>query len=89
MPYALHATGAPAHTATAVTHHITDPHHADISPGMKVDPEHISPTVTTTNLHKDHLPVHSQHPGSPRLQLLIIPQNIIALMDRTVIQRMI
>ena len=45
--------------------------------------------------NKDHLPVHNQHPGSPRiegpnrLQLMIHPQNIIALMNRTVIQRMI
>ena len=92
---ALCAIGAKAHTATAMTLHITDPHHAEISPEMTVDPEHINPTGTTTNLHKDHLPVHSQHPGSPgiegtnRLQLMIHPQNIMALMNRTVIQRMI
>ena len=92
---ALHATGAQAHTATTMTHHITDPHFAGISPEMTVDPEHINPTSTTTNPHKDHLPVHNQHPGSPkiegtnRLQLMIHPQNIIALMNRTVIQRMI
>ena len=92
---ALCTTEAQAHTATAVTLHITDPHHAEISPEMTVDPEHINPTGTTTNLHKDHLPVHNQHPGSPRiegtnrLQLMIHPQNIIALMNRTVIQRMI
>ena len=88
-------TGAPAHTATAMTHHIADPHHADISPEMTVDPEYINPTGNTTNLHKDHLPVHNQYPGSPRiegtnrLQLMIHPQNIIARMNRTVIQRMI
>ena len=46
---ALCATGAPAHTATAVIHHITDPHHTGISPKMTVDPEHIYPTNTTTN----------------------------------------
>ena len=92
---ALHATGAQAHTSIAMTLHIADPHHAEISPEMTVDPEHINPTGTTTNLHKDHLPVHNQHPGSPRiegtnrLQLMIYPQNIIALMNRTVIQRMI
>ena len=92
---AICTTGAPAHTATAMTHHIADPHHAEISPEMTVVPEHINPTGTTTNLHKDHLPVHNQHPGSPRiegtnrLQLMIHPQNIIALMTRTVIQRMI
>ena len=56
---APHITGAPAHTATAVTHHIADPPHTDISPEMTVDPEHINPTDNTTNLHKDHLPVHN------------------------------
>ena len=88
-------TGAPAHTATAVTHHIADPHHTYILPEMTVDPEHINPTGNTTNPHKDHLPVHNQHPGSPRiegtnkLQLMIHPQNIIALMNRPLIQKMI
>ena len=93
---ALHATGAQAHTTTAETHHITDPHHAGTSPEMTVDPgRHINPTSTITNLHKDHLLVHNQHPGSLRIegtnrsQLMIHPQNIIALMTRTVIQRMI
>ena len=86
--------GAQAHTATIKTHHIADPHHTEISPKMTVDPEHINPTSTATNPHKDHLPVHNQHPGSlriegtNRLQLMIHPQNIIALMNRTVIQRM-
>ena len=88
-------TGVPAHAATVVTHHIADPHHADISPEMTVDPECINPTGNTTNLHKDHLSIHTQHPGSlriegtNRLQLMIHPQNIIAWMNRTVIQRMI
>ena len=92
---ALHATGAQAQTATTKTHHIADPHHAEISSKVTVDPEHINPTSTTTNPHKDHLPVHNQHPGSlriggtNRLQLMIHPQNIIALMNNTVIQRMI
>ena len=65
---AHHTTGAPAHTATAETHHITDPHHAGISPEMTVDPEHINPTNTITNPHRDHLLVHNQHPGSPRIE---------------------
>ena len=78
----LHATGAQAHTTNAKTHHITDPHYAGISPETTVDPEHINPTNTTTNPHKDLLPVHMQHPGSLRiegtnkLQLMIHPQNI-------------
>ena len=92
---ALHATGAQAHTATTETHHIAGPHHTEISPKMTVGPEDINPTGITTNPHKDHLPVHSQHLGSlriegiNRLQLMIHPQNIIALMNRTVIQKMI
>ena len=44
-------TGAPAHTTTAMTHHISDPHHTDISPEMTVDPEHINPTGNITNSH--------------------------------------
>ena len=59
---------------------------------MTVDPDrHINPTSTITNLHKDHLPVQNQHPGSleregtNRSQLMIHPWNIIALMTRTVI----
>ena len=88
-------TGVPGHTTTIVTHHITDPHHADISPEMTVNPECINPTGNTTNPHKGHLPAHTQHPaslrieGTNRLQLMIHPQNIIAWMNRTVIQRMI
>ena len=89
------ATEAQAHTTTTKTHHIADPHHAGISPRMTVDPKHTNPKNTITNPDKDHLPAHNQHPGSPRiestnrLQLMIHPQNIIALMNRTVIQRMI
>ena len=92
---APHVTGVPAHINTVVTHHIADPHHADISPEMTVDPECINPSGNTTNPHKDHLPLHTQHPGSlriegtNRLQLMIDPQNIMAQMNRTVIQRMI
>ena len=61
-------TGVPAHTATIMTHHITDPHHADISPEMTADPECINPTGNTTDPHKDQLPVHTQHPGSLRIE---------------------
>ena len=77
-------TGVPAHTATAMTHHIADPHHTDISPEMTVDPGCINPTGNIINPHIDHLPVHTQHPGSLRiestnkLQMMIHPQNIIA-----------
>ena len=88
-------TEVPAHTATAVTHHIADPHHIDIHPGETVDPEHISPAGNIINQHTDHLPVHSQCPGNLRTEgtnrspLTILPQNIIAQMNRIVTQRMI
>ena len=88
-------TEVPAHTTTTVTHHIIDPPHTDISPEKTVDPEHIDPADNIINSHIDHLLVHSQHPGSQRiestnrLQLTIHHQNIIAWMNRTVIQRMI
>ena len=92
---AHHTTEAQAHTATNKTHHTTDPHHAGISPEMTVDPEHANPINTITRPHKDHLPVHIQYPGSPkigstnRLQSMTHPQSIVALMNKTVIQRMI
>ena len=92
---AHHSTEAQAHTTTAKTHHTAEPHHAEISPEMTVDLGHKNPTNTITKSHRDHLPVHNQHPGSPRigstnrLQLMNHPQNIITLMNRTVIQRMI
>ena len=92
---ALLATGAHAHIATAARHPIADPHHAEISPEMTVDPDHINPASTTTNPHTDHPPVHSQHHGSLRIEgtnrlpLMIHPQSITALMNKTVIQRVI
>ena len=90
-----HATEAQAHTATAKTHHTTDPHHAGVPSEMTADPEHAHPTNTIMKPSKDHLPAHTKHPGSPgtgstkRLQLMTCPQSTIALLNRTVIQRMI
>ena len=90
-----HATGARAHTTTAKTHHTADPHHAGVSPEMTVDPEHVNPANTITKPQEYHLPPHMQCHGSPRigstnrLQLMTHCQSIIALMNRTVIQRMI
>ena len=80
-----------------MTHHITDPHHAEISPEMTVDPvlDHTNPASITTNPHKGKPPVHSQHPGNlgidstSRLQSMTHPQTITALMNKTVIWRMI
>ena len=92
---AHHATEARAHTATAETHPTANPHHAGVSPKMTVDPEHAHPANTITKPQKDHLPVHIQHPGSPKTgstnksQLMTCPQSTIALMNRTVTQRMV
>ena len=66
-----------------------------LSPEKTVDPEHIDPACNIINLYKVHLPLHSQCPGSLRIegtnrsQLMIHPPNSIAWMNRTVIQRMI
>ena len=57
---ALHATGAQAHIATAVTHHMADPHPAGISPEMTADPNHINLARNIINQHKDLLPVCKQ-----------------------------
>ena len=62
---------------------------------MTADPEHAYPANTITKPHKDHLPVHIKHHGGPRTrstnksQLMTCPESTIALMNRTVIQRMI
>ena len=92
---AHHTTEAQAHTATAETHHTTDPHPAGVSPEMTADPEQAHPANIITKPQKDHLPVHIQHPESPmtgstnKLQMMTCPQSTIALMNRTVIQRKI
>ena len=92
---ALHATEAQAHIATAMTHHITDPHPAGISPKMTADPDHTNPASNIINQHKDLLPVRKQclgktrTEGTSRSQLMILPQNTIVQMNRIVTQRMI
>ena len=90
-----HATEAQAHTITTKTHHTTDLHHTGVSPEIIVGPEHTHPTDTTTKPHEDHLLVQIKHPGSHRTEktstspLMTHLQSTIALMNRTVIQRMI
>ena len=93
---AHYATEAQAHTATAETHHTTDPHHAGISPEMTVDPEHAQfqqtplQNLTETIFQFTSNTLEAQQIGSTnRLQLITHPHSIIALMNRTVIQRMI
>ena len=52
---ALHATEAQVHTATAMTHHIADPHPIEISSKMTADPDYTNPPSNITNQHKDLL----------------------------------
>ena len=92
---AHHATEAQAHTITAKTHHTADPHHAGVFPEITVDPGHAHPANTITKPLKDRLQAQIKHPGGPRtentskLPLMTHPQNSIALINRTAIQRMI
>ena len=50
---AHHATEGQAHTATDETPHTADPHHADVFPGITVDPDHVHHTNTTTQHQQD------------------------------------
>ena len=92
---APHATEAQAHTTTAVTHHITDPHPVEISPKMTADPDHTNPASNFTNQHKGLLHIHKQYlgkirtEGTNRSQMIILPQNTIVQMSRIVTLRMI
>ena len=92
---APHATETQVHTATAVTHHIADPHPIEISPEMTADPDYTNPASNIINQHKDLLQVHKLHLGeirtedTSRLPLMILPQNTIVQMIRTVTLRMI
>ena len=90
-----HATEARAHTITNKTCQTTDHHYAGVSPEITVDPGHAHPANTITKHKQDHLPAQIKHPGKPRTgntsksPLMAHPQNTIALMNRTVTQRMI
>ena len=86
---------AQAHTVTDETCHTADPHHAGTSPEITVDPGHAHPANTIKKPQEDHLPAQIKYPGRPRTgntnksPLMTHPQNTIALMNRTAIQRMI
>ena len=92
---APHATEAQFHTATAMTHHITDLHPIEIFPKMTADLDHTNLTGNIINQHEDPLHVHKQCLGkirtedTNRLQFTIPPQNTIAQMIRIVTSRMI
>ena len=61
-------TEVPACTATAMTHHTTDPHHSDTSVERPVDPEHIGLAGNIINQHEDHLPVCKECLGKTRTE---------------------
>ena len=92
---ASHATEAEVHTATAMTHHIADPHPIEIFPKMTADLNYTNPANTITNQNKDLLQAHKQYLGKirtediNRLQLMIPPQNTIVQMIRIVTLRTI
>ena len=91
---APHATEVQVHTATAVTHHITDPHPIENFPKMKADLDYTNPTNNITNQHKDLLQAHKQHLGKIRTEetnrlQLTHPQNTIVQMNRIVTLRII
>ena len=92
---AHHVTEAQAHTATDGTPHTADPCHADVSPGIAVDPGHVHHTKTTTKHPQDHLTAPTEQPGKPktgnisRSPLMSHHLSTIALMSRPVNQTMI
>ena len=92
---APHATEAQVHTATAVTHHIADPHPIEIFPEMTAGLDYTNLANNITNQHKDLPQAHKQHLGkirteeTNRLQLMIPPQNTIVQMISIMTPRMI
>ena len=92
---ALHTTEAEVYSATAMTHHIADPHPIEISHEMTADSDYTNPTGNITNQHKDPLQVHKQNlrkirmKGTNRSQLTILPQKTIVQMKIIMTLRMI
>ena len=92
---AHHATEAQAHTTTNETPCTADPHHAEVYPGITVDPDHIHHTNTTTKHQQDNLTAPIKQPGKPntgsisRSLLMIHHLSTIALMSKLVNQMMI
>ena len=91
---AHHPTEAQAHTTTDETPHTADPHHAEVFPGITVDPDNIHHTNTTTNHQQDCLTAPTTQPGEPKTAniskspLMIQHLNIIVLMSKPANQMM-
>ena len=92
---AHHVTEAQAHTATDKTPHTGDPCHAEVFPGIAVDPYHVHHTNTTTKHQQDCLTAPTKQPGKPKTEnisrspLMIHHLSTIALMSKPVNQTMI
>ena len=90
-----HITEGLVHTATNETHHTANPHHAEVSPGITVGPDHVHHTNTTTKHLQDHLTALTKQPGKPmignisRSPLMIHHLSTIALMSKPANQMMI
>ena len=85
----------PNHITEAQAPHTADPHHTEVFPKTAVDPDHVHHTNTTTKHQQNHLPAPTAQPGKPKTEnisrspLMIHHLNTIALMSRSVTQKMI
>ena len=92
---AHHIIEAQTHTASSETPHTADPCHAEVFPGISVDPNHVHHTNTTTKHQQDHLTAPTEQPGKPRTgnisrsRLMIHHLSAIPLMSRPANQMMI
>ena len=92
---AHHTTEAQVHTATDETLHTEDPHHIEVFPGIRADPDHMHHTNTTTKHHQNYLTALTKQPGETKTgntnksPLMNHHPNTIALMNKPVNQMMI
>ena len=92
---AHHSTEAQAHTTTDETLHTADLHHAEVSPGITVDPDPIHHTNTTTEHQQSCLTALTEQPGKPKIgnisrsPLIIHHLSTLALLSKPANQTMI
>ena len=90
-----HATEAQVHTAIDKTLHTADPPHAEVFPGITVDPDHMHYTSTTTKHQQDCFTALTKQPREPKIgkisksTLMIHHLNTISLMCKPANQMMI
>ena len=92
---AHHTTEAQVHTTIDETPHTADPCHAEVFPGIAVDPDYILHTNTTTKHQQDHLTALTEQPGELKMgnisnsPLMIHHLSTTALMSKPANQIMI